>query len=105
MKYPLLGRRSLRVSEASLGAMTFGTEWGEGSEKPVSRRVFDAVRALAADLGKTPSRVAVNWIRQQSLASPIDLGFPRSLLEGGLRPYVFGATFDQTVDHRRGVRT
>lgn len=103
--------------------------------------VIEAVETLAAALGRTPSQVAVNWVRQQPLAriipligartldqltdnlaalewsltadqwgslaaaSPIDLGFPRSMLEGSLRPYVFGATFDQTVDHRRGLRT
>jgi hypothetical protein len=28
VKYRLLGKSGLRVSEASLGAMTFGDEWG-----------------------------------------------------------------------------
>jgi aryl-alcohol dehydrogenase-like predicted oxidoreductase len=42
MKYRTFGRTGLRVSELSLGAMTFGQEvaWGEGKEE--SRRVFDA---------------------------------------------------------------
>jgi len=31
MKYRLLGKSGLRVSEASLGTMTFGDEWGWGS--------------------------------------------------------------------------
>jgi hypothetical protein len=30
MKYRLLGKSGLRVSEASLGTMTFGDEWGMG---------------------------------------------------------------------------
>jgi aryl-alcohol dehydrogenase-like predicted oxidoreductase len=30
MKYRLLGRSGLRVSEAALGTMTFGEEWGWG---------------------------------------------------------------------------
>jgi aryl-alcohol dehydrogenase-like predicted oxidoreductase len=30
MKYRLLGNSGLRVSEASLGTMTFGEEWGLG---------------------------------------------------------------------------
>lgn len=42
MKYKLLGRSGLRVSELSLGTMTFGTEWGWGSTKAESRKVFDA---------------------------------------------------------------
>jgi aryl-alcohol dehydrogenase-like predicted oxidoreductase len=41
MKYRLLGRSGLRVSEISLGTMTFGEEWGWGSNKEESRKVFD----------------------------------------------------------------
>lgn len=40
--YRLLGRSGLRVSPLSLGAMTFGSDWGWGSEKEESRRIFDA---------------------------------------------------------------
>jgi aryl-alcohol dehydrogenase-like predicted oxidoreductase len=40
--YRLLGRSGLRVSPLSLGAMTFGTDWGWGSDRDESRRVFDA---------------------------------------------------------------
>ena len=42
MRYKLLGRSGLRVSELALGAMTFGTEWGFGVGKEESRRMFDA---------------------------------------------------------------
>jgi len=31
MKYRLLGKSGLRVSEVALGTMTFGDEWGWGS--------------------------------------------------------------------------
>ncbi len=41
MKYYLLGRSGLRVSEISLGTMTFGEEWGWGASKEESRRQFD----------------------------------------------------------------
>ena len=37
----LLGRSGLRVSPLCLGTMTFGTEWGWGSDETNSRRVFD----------------------------------------------------------------
>ncbi|MBV9176132.1 MAG: aldo/keto reductase, partial [Nitrososphaeraceae archaeon] len=40
MKYYLLGKSGLRVSEICLGAMTFGEEWGWGASKEVSRNVF-----------------------------------------------------------------
>ncbi|MFT4053638.1 MAG: aldo/keto reductase [Novosphingobium sp.] len=42
MRYKLFGRSGLRVSELCLGAMTFGTEWGWGSDRDESRAVFDA---------------------------------------------------------------
>ncbi|MFN8177654.1 MAG: aldo/keto reductase [bacterium] len=42
MRYKLLGRSGLRVSELCLGTMTFGEEWGWGAPKEESQRVFDA---------------------------------------------------------------
>jgi aryl-alcohol dehydrogenase-like predicted oxidoreductase len=39
--YLTLGRSGLRVSPLCLGTMTFGTEWGWGSEENVAREVFD----------------------------------------------------------------
>lgn len=40
--YTTLGRSGLRVSPLCLGAMTFGTEWGFGSDVATSRRIIDA---------------------------------------------------------------
>src|ERR1700677_1826413 len=45
MRYHLLGKSGLRVSEISLGTMTFGEEWGWGSAKEESRKIYDAYRA------------------------------------------------------------
>jgi aryl-alcohol dehydrogenase-like predicted oxidoreductase len=42
MRYRLLGKSGLRVSELCLGTMTFGEDWGWGSSKDESRRIFDA---------------------------------------------------------------
>jgi len=42
MRYQLLGKSGLRVSELCLGTMTFGEEWGWGSPKDESRKVYDA---------------------------------------------------------------
>ena len=42
MRYKLLGRSGLRVSELALGTMTFGPEWGWGASRDESRRMFDA---------------------------------------------------------------
>jgi aryl-alcohol dehydrogenase-like predicted oxidoreductase len=43
MKYRLMGKSGLRVSELALGAMTFGTQ-GWGADKEESRRVYDGFR-------------------------------------------------------------
>ncbi len=41
MKYHLLGKSGLRVSELCLGAMTFGEEWGWGASKEECRKIFN----------------------------------------------------------------
>jgi len=42
MRYKLLGKSGLRVSELCLGTMTFGDDWGWGAAKEESRKIFDA---------------------------------------------------------------
>ena len=44
MQYRLLGHSGLRVSEFALGTMTFGEDYGWGTAKDESRRIFDAFR-------------------------------------------------------------
>jgi aryl-alcohol dehydrogenase-like predicted oxidoreductase len=41
MRYKLLGKSGLRVSELSLGTMTFGEDWGWGASVDESRKIFD----------------------------------------------------------------
>jgi aryl-alcohol dehydrogenase-like predicted oxidoreductase len=41
MRYKLLGKSGLRVSELALGTMTFGEDWGWGAPKEESRKIFD----------------------------------------------------------------
>jgi aryl-alcohol dehydrogenase-like predicted oxidoreductase len=41
VRYKLLGRSGLRVSELALGTMTFGEDWGWGASKEESGRIFD----------------------------------------------------------------
>jgi aryl-alcohol dehydrogenase-like predicted oxidoreductase len=41
MRYKLLGRSGLRVSELALGTMTFGEDWGWGASREDSGRIFD----------------------------------------------------------------
>lgn len=49
MKYKLLGRSAMRVSELCLGAMGFGEEWGWGASKEESKKVFDAFTAAGGN--------------------------------------------------------
>jgi aryl-alcohol dehydrogenase-like predicted oxidoreductase len=44
VRYRLLGNSGLRVSEAALGTMTFGDDWGWGAAKDEARKVYDAFR-------------------------------------------------------------
>ncbi len=42
LRYRLLGRSGLRVSEICLGTMSFGQQWGFGADKETSLKVLDA---------------------------------------------------------------
>jgi aryl-alcohol dehydrogenase-like predicted oxidoreductase len=44
MQYKLLGKSGLRVSELCLGTMTFGEDWGWGSSKEESQRIYQTFR-------------------------------------------------------------
>lgn len=56
MRYKILGRSGLRVSEFALGTMTFGTEWGWGSDNAASRKVFDAYANAGGNFIDTANR-------------------------------------------------
>src|SRR2546423_13856645 len=47
MRYRLLGKSGVRISEVALGTMTFGEDWGWGAPPAVSARMLD----LFADAG------------------------------------------------------
>lgn len=40
--YRLLGRSGVRVSPLALGTMTFGSDWGWGTDATGARQIFDA---------------------------------------------------------------
>lgn len=44
MRYKLLGKSGLRVSELCLGTMTFGEDWGWGSSKEESQKIYQVFR-------------------------------------------------------------
>src|SRR5438477_1767374 len=49
MRYRLLGNSGLRVSEAALGTMTFGEDWGWGTAKDEARKVYDTFREVGGN--------------------------------------------------------
>lgn len=56
MRYKLLGRSGLRVSELALGTMTFGEEWGWGASQDESKRMFDAYADAGGNFIDTANR-------------------------------------------------
>jgi aryl-alcohol dehydrogenase-like predicted oxidoreductase len=55
MRYKLLGRSGLRVSELALGTMTFGETWGWGASKDECRRIFEAFTDAGGNFVDTSS--------------------------------------------------
>jgi aryl-alcohol dehydrogenase-like predicted oxidoreductase len=49
VRYKLLGKSGLRVSELCLGTMTFGEDWGWGAAREESRKIFDAFVAAGGN--------------------------------------------------------
>jgi aryl-alcohol dehydrogenase-like predicted oxidoreductase len=62
MRYTLLGRSGLRVSEVALGTMTFGEAWGWGATEDACRRMFEAF----AEAGGNFVDTACNYTDGQS---------------------------------------
>src|SRR5215831_17783345 len=62
MKYRLLGRSAMRVSELAFGTMTFGEKWGWGASLDESRRMLD----LYLDRGGNFVDTASNYTDGQS---------------------------------------
>ncbi|MBS1975904.1 MAG: aldo/keto reductase [Bacteroidetes bacterium] len=56
MKYRLFGNTGLRVSELCFGTMGFGTEWGWGSDKEESRKIFDTFANADGNFFDTANR-------------------------------------------------
>lgn len=56
MNYKLFGKSGLRVSELCLGTMTFGEEWGTGSDKETSKKVFDTFANAGGNFLDTANR-------------------------------------------------
>ena len=56
MRYKLLGKSGLRVSELCLGTMTFGENWGWGASKEESRKMYRAFIEAGGNFIDTANR-------------------------------------------------
>lgn len=56
LRYRLLGRTGLRVSEICLGTMSFGTQWGFGADEETSRQILDAYEAAGGNFLDTANK-------------------------------------------------
>jgi aryl-alcohol dehydrogenase-like predicted oxidoreductase len=71
MRYRLLGDSGLRVSEAALGTMTFGEDWGWGSSKDEARKVYDVFREAGGNFIDT-ANVYTNGTSESLLGEFMD---------------------------------
>src|SRR5258708_32547299 len=70
MRYRLLGKTGVRISEVALGTMTFGEDWGWGAPPEASARMLD----LFADAGGNvidTADVYTNGTSETFLADPL----------------------------------
>lgn len=88
MRYTLLGKTGLRVSELVLGTMTFGEEWGWGAPQATCERMLD----LYADAGGNFIDTANRYTEG---ASERMLG---ELLKGRRERFVLGTKFSLGTD-------
>ncbi|XXT33754.1 aldo/keto reductase [Sorangium sp. So ce448] len=56
MRYKLLGGSGLKVSEISLGTMTFGEDWGFGASAEACRGILEAYRARGGNFIDTANK-------------------------------------------------
>jgi aryl-alcohol dehydrogenase-like predicted oxidoreductase len=56
LRYRLLGKSGLRVSEICLGTMSFGEQWGFGADEATSHRILDAYAARGGNFLDTANK-------------------------------------------------
>src|SRR5260221_587461 len=88
MRYRLLGKTGVRISEVALGTMTFGEDWGWGAPPDVSARILD----LFADAGGNVIDTADVYTNG---TSETILG---ELLKGRRDRFVLGTKFTNQTD-------
>ena len=93
MRYRLLGKSGVRISEVALGTMTFGEDWGWGASADVSAKMLD----LFADAGGNVIDTADVYTNG---TSETILG---ELLKGRRDRFVLATKFTNQTDPGRGA--
>src|SRR5579872_5628050 len=86
MRYKLLGRSGLRVSELALGTMTFGDAWGWGAARDEATRQFN----MYAEAGGNFIDTSINYTNGQAET------FLGELLKGDRDHFVVATKFTLT---------
>lgn len=89
MKYRLLGRTGLRVSDLCLGTMSFGTQWGFGADEATSHAVLDAYREAGGNFLDTANKYHGGETEE----------FVGRWLEGKRHPMVVATKYTLAMDH------
>jgi aryl-alcohol dehydrogenase-like predicted oxidoreductase len=95
-RYYTLGRSGLRTSRLALGTMTFGTDWGWGSDESAARAIFDRYLAAGGNFidtadvytGGTSERLLGKFIKEASVRDRVVLATKYTFSDsfGGSRP-------------------
>jgi aryl-alcohol dehydrogenase-like predicted oxidoreductase len=88
LRYHLLGRSGLRVSELALGTMTFGQDWGWGADLDECRRILDRF----VDVGGNFVDTASNYTDGSSES------FVGELVEGRRDRFVLATKYTLSLD-------
>jgi aryl-alcohol dehydrogenase-like predicted oxidoreductase len=88
MRYRLLGKTGVRISEVALGTMTFGEDWGWGASPEVSGRILDRFADAGGNVIDTAD-VYTNGTSETILGE---------LLKGRRNRFVLGTKFTNQTD-------
>src|SRR3977135_920466 len=88
MKYRLLGKSGVRISEVALGSMMFGEDWGWGASPDVSARILDRCSDAAGNV-VDPADVYPNGTSETLLGE---------LLKGRRDRFVLATKFTNQTD-------
>ena len=89
LRYKMLGRTGLRVSELCLGTMSFGTDWGFGADEPTSHKILDAFAEAGGNFLDTANKYHNGQTEE----------FTGTWLQGKRHRFVVATKYTLAMDH------